>query len=121
MVTVLDELTVPNLLYLLWFFICLIVHIRSRNPIAILRRIWLIIVLVSGINLIARYAFQFVDVAKIDLPDIPPDASTCLLVRYNLPTANTIGVQYLLSWTLDCTPSTKMLYLSNFSVIRLCF
>lgn len=63
-VVVVDTLSLSTLVYLVWYFVCIAVHVKSRTAVVHLRRIWIAIVVISGGILISRYTYQFTSISN---------------------------------------------------------
>jgi hypothetical protein len=73
------QLTVPNYRYMVFYFFCIMVHVLSSNALKHLKRIWLSIVVISGVILIARYAYQFTDISDWVITWWPNNYNLCTL------------------------------------------
>ena len=53
------QLSIVNMIYLLFTFTCLLIHMKTRDAHLYVSKFWIIIVLYSGLVLISRYIYQF--------------------------------------------------------------
>ncbi len=62
LVGLLDQLSLMTMFYLVFLFVCLVIHMQfpGKSGRKIVKGIWGIVVIVSGLILISRYIYQFV-------------------------------------------------------------
>jgi hypothetical protein len=80
LVSVFTQLTLISLVYMAMVFFCLVIHYQTPRAQVHIRRIWLIIVLLEGAILVARYLYQFDGVRNWLQSNYPPDA--CILLHF---------------------------------------
>jgi hypothetical protein len=97
------QLSISNMVYLVFTFSCLLIHMKTRDAPFYISKFWIILVLYSGLVLISRYIYQF-DQFSSWLQSIYP-ANDCKSLRISFDSMKLTNCQSFRWRTLDCTSS----------------